>query len=137
MCRPLPTSTPPQVEDYEVLEGTFEVVVDGEWSVLQPGDRASVPVGALHTFRNTCRGRRSASATATLRRCASRSSSPRSYATLRQAGVSTGPRDPRIPMLISMVMLRYWETLYPGRRRERIPMKALAAVAKRLPGPRG
>src|SRR6201994_2547096 len=41
-----------QVEEYEVLEGSFEVVIDGEWRTLGPGDTAAVPVGALHTFRN-------------------------------------------------------------------------------------
>src|SRR5690348_9287755 len=49
---PPPHVHPHQVEDYEVLEGHFEVVVDGRWQTLAPGDSASVPLGALHTFRN-------------------------------------------------------------------------------------
>src|ERR687884_658089 len=40
------------VEEYQVLEGRFEVMVEGEWVTLMPGESASVPVGALHTFRN-------------------------------------------------------------------------------------
>src|SRR6478752_705378 len=41
-----------QVESYEVLEGALDVVVEGEWRTLGPGESVSVPVGALHTFRN-------------------------------------------------------------------------------------
>jgi len=40
------------VEEYLVLEGSFEVTVDGHWRTLGAGDSASVPQGALHTFRN-------------------------------------------------------------------------------------
>src|SRR5215208_656637 len=40
------------VEQYEVLEGRFDVMVDGVWSTLGPGQSASVPQGALHTFKN-------------------------------------------------------------------------------------
>jgi quercetin dioxygenase-like cupin family protein len=36
-----------QVEEYEVLEGRFDVLVDGTWRTLGPGERASVPLGAL------------------------------------------------------------------------------------------
>src|ERR1700722_6931040 len=41
-----------QVEEYEVLEGEFDLIVDGRWQTLGRGGVASVPVGALHTFRN-------------------------------------------------------------------------------------
>lgn len=42
---------PTQVEEYEVLEGTLEVMVDREWRTLGPGESASVPVDTDHTFR--------------------------------------------------------------------------------------
>ena len=42
---------PTQVEEYEVLDGTPEVMVDGSWRTLNAGESASVPVGADHTFR--------------------------------------------------------------------------------------
>lgn len=42
---------PSQVEEYEVLEGTFEVMVGGRWRTLGGGNSASVPVNADHTFR--------------------------------------------------------------------------------------
>ena len=54
--------------------------------------------------------------------------------TLRAAGV-TRKRDPRIALYLSMVMLDFDETLAPGRARERLPMKALASIARLLPQP--
>jgi quercetin dioxygenase-like cupin family protein len=42
---------PSQVEEYEVLEGAFEVMVDGRWRTLRTGDSATVPVNTDHTFR--------------------------------------------------------------------------------------
>src|SRR4051812_40686976 len=53
---PPPHVHPHQVEEYEVLEGRFDVVVDGEWQTLAPGESATVPIGALHTFRNRSGG---------------------------------------------------------------------------------
>src|SRR2546421_2932223 len=41
-----------QVEEYEVLEGVFDVIVDGERHSLAAGESASVQVGAVHTFAN-------------------------------------------------------------------------------------
>src|SRR5215217_564677 len=49
---PPPHIHPEQLEEYEVLEGRFDVVVEGEWRTLAPGASVSVPIGALHTFRN-------------------------------------------------------------------------------------
>ena len=48
---PPPHRHPTQTESYEVLEGSFEVMVDGEWQRLGVGESAEVPVGANHTFR--------------------------------------------------------------------------------------
>jgi quercetin dioxygenase-like cupin family protein len=48
---PPPHRHPTQIESYEVLEGSFEVMVDGDWSRLGVGDSATVPVNANHTFR--------------------------------------------------------------------------------------
>jgi quercetin dioxygenase-like cupin family protein len=122
-----------QVEEYEVLEGRFDVVIEGEWRTLEPGDTASVPVGALHTFRNR------SGATVRVRnwhRPAMRFEEfiERTSRTLRAAGV-TRKRDPRVVLYLSKVMLDYDETLYPGRRRERLPMQAFARMAALLPAP--
>ncbi|MBJ7329905.1 MAG: cupin domain-containing protein [Solirubrobacteraceae bacterium] len=119
------------VEEYEVLEGRFDVMVDGTWTTLGPGEFASVPVGALHTFRNR------SGATVRVRNWHRPAMGfdvfiETMYATLRDAGI-TRPRDPRIPMYLSKVFLDFPGTLQPGRRREAIPMRILAGIAKMLP----
>ena len=43
---------PAATESYEVLEGELEVYVHGKWEVLRVGEKASVPAGTPHTFRN-------------------------------------------------------------------------------------
>jgi quercetin dioxygenase-like cupin family protein len=119
-----------QTEDYEVTEGEFEVMVDGRWRTLRAGAQASVPVGALHTFRNR------SGATVRVRnwhRPAERFEEfiERMSTTLAAKGVK-GKRDPRVMPLLSAVMLDYPDTLVPGRRREAVPMRALAALGRRL-----
>ncbi len=122
-----------QVEEYEVLEGQFDVVVDGAWRTLGPGERASVPVGSLHTFRNRSGG---LVRVRNWHRPAMRFEDfiERTYKTLSAAGV-TRKRDPRIALYLSMIMLDFDETLAPGRRRERLPMQALARIGRLLPAP--
>lgn len=124
-----------QVEEYEVLEGRLDVVVDGQWRTLGPGDAASVPVGTLHTFRNR------SGALVRVRnwhRPAMRFEDfiERTCTTLNAAGI-TRKRDPRIPLYLSMIMLDFDETIAPGRWRERLPMEALARIARSLPAPTG
>jgi mannose-6-phosphate isomerase-like protein (cupin superfamily) len=121
-----------QVEDYEVLEGALELMVGGQWRRLDVGETAVVPVGALHTFRN-----RSGAAVRVLNhhRPALRFEDfiEAMCRTLGEAGVRR-PRDPRIPLYLSRVMLDFDETLAPGRRRERVALHALARLARRRPG---
>jgi mannose-6-phosphate isomerase-like protein (cupin superfamily) len=127
---PPPHVHPRQVEEYEVIEGRFDVVVDGEWRTLGPGESASVPIGALHTFRNRSGSvvrvrnwHRPAMRFEEFIECTCR--------TLQMAGVKR-KRDPRVLLHLSRVMLDFDETLVPGRRRERIPMQALARIARLL-----
>jgi hypothetical protein len=51
-----PTSIVIRVEEYQVLEGLFEGVVDGDWRTLAAGESATVPIGAFHAFRNRSGG---------------------------------------------------------------------------------
>ena len=51
------TSTPPHshrtyAEAFEVLEGRLTVEAGGERRTLGPGERATVPIGAVHRFAN-------------------------------------------------------------------------------------
>lgn len=43
---------PEQEETYQVLEGTLEVLHDGEWHAVASGESLMVPQGAVHAFRN-------------------------------------------------------------------------------------
>lgn len=43
---------PEQAETFRVLEGTMEVLRDGEWSVIEAGDSLTVPAGAVHAWWN-------------------------------------------------------------------------------------
>ena len=130
---PPPHVHPQQVEEYEVVEGSFDVVVDDEWRTLAPGESATVPIGALHTFRNrsgeTVRVRN-------WHRPAMRFEDfiERTCRTLQAAGVKR-KRDPRVYLYLSMVLLEFDDTLVPGRRRERVPMQAMALLARLLPTP--
>jgi mannose-6-phosphate isomerase-like protein (cupin superfamily) len=130
---PPPHVHPHQVEEYEVLAGRFDLVVEGRWRTLAPGDSASVPIGALHTFKN-----RSGESVRVRNwhRPAMRFEEfiERTCGTLRAAGVKR-KRDPRVALYLSMVMLDFDDTLFPGRTRERLPMQALASIARRLPAP--
>ncbi len=130
-CLPPPPHVHPrQVEQYEVLEGRLDVMVDGEWRTLGPGESASVPVGALHTFRNR------SGATVHVRnwhRPAMRFEEyiERVHDTLEAAGIER-KRDPRVLLYLSMLMLEFDDTLAPGRRRERIPIRTLARLGRLL-----
>jgi quercetin dioxygenase-like cupin family protein len=130
---PPPHVHPQQIEEYEVLAGRFDVVVEGRWRTLAPGESASVPVGALHTFRNrsgeTVRVRNRHSPAMRFEEFIERA-----CRTLQAAGVKR-KRDPRVALYLSMVMLDFDDTLVPRRARERLPMQALAYVARMLPAP--
>ena len=121
---------PQQVERYEVTEGSLDVMVDGEWQTLGPGDSASVPIGAVHTFKNRSG---SLARVRNWHEPAMRFEEymERNQVGLRRAGARSA-RDPRVPIVLSMVMLEFPETLQPGRARERVPMRGLALVGRLL-----
>ena len=49
---PPPHFHPRQEEQWQVLAGTLEVQVDGEWRTLREGESATIPPGHVHTLRN-------------------------------------------------------------------------------------
>jgi quercetin dioxygenase-like cupin family protein len=49
---PPPHVHPRQREIFTLEEGDFELLLDGEWRALQPGDSVTVEAGATHTYRN-------------------------------------------------------------------------------------
>jgi mannose-6-phosphate isomerase-like protein (cupin superfamily) len=132
---PESVAPPPHVheeltEEYEVIEGTFDVSVAGEWKTLGPGDSASVAPGVLHTFKN-----RSGDLVRVRNwhRPAARFEDYIEHISrlLAAKGIKRG-RDPRIPIYLSMVMLEYPETISPGRARERVAINAVARIGRLL-----
>ncbi len=115
-------------EDYEILEGTLELMVGGDWRTLSPKDSASVPPGVVHTFRNR------SGADVRVRNFHRPAARFEDYIehiyTLTSARGIKGAKDPRIPIYLAMLMLEYPETLAPGRRRERLPIHALAGLGR-------
>lgn len=127
---PPPHVHPTPVEEYEVLEGTLDVMVGGDWKTLGPGDTASVPTGVLHTFKNR------SGATVIVRNVHGPAARFEDYiehicTVTRARGIKSG-KDPRIPIYLSMITLQYPETLAPARAQERIVMRTLAGVGRLL-----
>ena len=125
---PPPHVHPSQVEEYEVLDGQLDVIVDGERTTLRMGEKASVPRGVLHTFANSSG---SVVRVRNFHRPAVRFEEfiAAVESTLELGGV-TGGKDPRVPLYLSMVMADFSDTLVPGRRRERIPMWVMARIGR-------
>ena len=47
-----PHKHPRAEESYEVLSGTLQVQVEGEWTELAAGEKHTVPPGTAHAFKN-------------------------------------------------------------------------------------
>ena len=127
---PPPHAHPGLVEEYEVLEGELEVMVDGDWRTLASGDSASVPADTTHTFKNR-------SDTAVIARNIHRPPArfedyiEQICRVMKGRGI-TNAKSPKVPIYLSMIMLEYSDTLVPARARERIPIKALAGIGRLL-----
>lgn len=132
---PKSISPPPHVhaeltEEYVVTEGALDVMIEGEWQTLTPGQSASVPPGALHTFKNRTSG---TVRTRNVHRPPARFEDYIEHIhDLLEARGITSARDPRVPIYLSMVMLQYPDTLAPGRAPERIGIKAMAGLGRLL-----
>jgi quercetin dioxygenase-like cupin family protein len=127
---PLPHIHPTQTEDFEVVEGPLELMVDGAWRTLETGQKASVPPRVLHTFRNRSDDTKVLHST---------HSPPGRFedfieqlcGLMASRGIKSG-KDPRVPILVSMVWLEYGDTLRTGRRRERLMINAAAGIGRLL-----
>ena len=121
---------PTQVEEYEVLEGRFDVMVNGEWSSLGPGDSASVPAGATHTFRvppgQSARvhnfHRPGSHFDTFIQKQAAFANSPR----------FKGLKRPSTAMVMSMVWREHTDLLVPSSRAIRTAMAVLARLGRLL-----
>ena len=126
---PPPHVHPSQVEEYEVLEGVFEVLVGDEWRTLQTGESASVPAGVTHTF-GTAKGfvrvrnfHRPALGFEPFIESVHR--------VLRAKNIRR-PKDPRVLICIATAWEQHPETLQATRKRDRIAMTVAASLGRAL-----
>jgi len=126
---PPPHVHPSQVEEYEVLEGEFDVLVGDEWRTLRVGESASVPVGVNHTFRRPKQAVR-------IRNFHRPALGFEDFiAQMCRVGKEKhlrGLKDPRVPIYLAMTWRDYPETLQATRARDRIGMGAAASLGRLL-----
>ena len=124
---PPPHTHPGQVEEYEVLEGEFDVLVEDEWRTLRTGESASVPVGVNHTFgrpkdhvriRNLHRPALGFEAFI-----------ERVHQVLEAKNVR-GLKDPRVPLYMAAVWKQHPDTLQATRSRDRLGMAVAASLGR-------
>ena len=127
---PLPHVHPSQTESFRVVEGPFELMIDGDWRTLEDGEEASVPPGVLHTFRNKSGETRIVHS---IHSPAGRFEDfiEQLCRLLPARGIKSG-KDPRVPIYISMVWLEYGDTLRTGRDRERFAVNVAARLGRLL-----
>jgi mannose-6-phosphate isomerase-like protein (cupin superfamily) len=130
-CAPPPPHVHPRpTEEYEVIDGALDVMIDGTWRTLTAGQSTSVPPNVLHTFRNR------SGVPALVRNVHRPAERFEDYiehiCRLMRARRITSLRSPRVPVYLSMLMLEYPETLAPGRMRERVALRALAGIGRLL-----
>ena len=127
---PPPHVHPGLTEEYEIVEGALDLMSDGNWTTIGPGESLSVPPGMLHTFKNRSAG------TVRVRNVHRPPARFEDYIEhihrLTRARGIKGARDPRLPVYMSMLMLEYPDTLSPGRAREQVVLKALAGMGRLL-----
>jgi quercetin dioxygenase-like cupin family protein len=126
---PPPHLHPSLTEEYEVIDGKFDVMSAGSWTTLSPGESASVPPNTLHTFKNR------SGAAVRVRNVHRPPARFEDYIEhiyrLTQARGIRGTRDPRVPIYLSMLMLEYPDTLVPGGP-QRIGLRVLAGLGRLL-----
>jgi mannose-6-phosphate isomerase-like protein (cupin superfamily) len=126
---PPPHVHPRQVEEYEVLEGVLDVMIDGERRSLTEGQSASVPIGTVHTFARPARPVR----VRNVHRPAVGFEDyiERIYRLTQERGIRS-VKNPRLPLYLAMVWREYPDTLVAARRRDRLAMAGLARVGSLL-----
>jgi quercetin dioxygenase-like cupin family protein len=126
---PPPHLHPSQVEEYEVLEGEFDVLVGDNWRTLRSGESASVPVGMSHTF---ARPKQSVRVRNFHRPALGFEDFIERMSAVGKAHHLRGANDPRLRIYLAMLWKEYPETLQETRTRERIGMTAAARLGRLL-----
>jgi mannose-6-phosphate isomerase-like protein (cupin superfamily) len=120
---------PSAEESYAVIEGRLDVFIDGDWSTISAGERASVPAGVPHTLRNAT--------DQTVRLVNVHQPAQRFEAFFRQMRdlikqgkiKSLPPKDPRSAMYVAMLFRAYPEEIRVVKPPNTL-FGALAAVGK-------
>lgn len=124
---PPPHIHPSQVEEYEVREGVFEVLVDDQWRTLRAGESASVPVGVNHTFgtpKDFVRVRNIHPPALGFEAFVERINKVLKAKNVRSV------KDPRVPLYIATAWKEHPDTLQATRRRDRIGMAVAAPLGR-------
>jgi quercetin dioxygenase-like cupin family protein len=119
-----------QVEEYEVVEGELEVMLDGNWIRVGAGETIAVPIGSAHTFRAPGPGRVKA-----LNRHRPALGFEEYLERLLKVVVDggfSGPRSPKLLICLSLLWRQYPETLEATRAPERIGIVAMAGIGRLL-----
>ena len=122
-----------QRETFEVLKGSFEVQLDGEWQRVGEGETAVVEPGVIHTFRNEDE--------VVIRNTHTPAYSFERYMR-RLHAFATERKLERLTPVGVLGMARLWsehpDTMRPGRPPLRVAMPVLATVGRlarvRVPG---
>lgn len=121
---------PHATESYEVLEGDFDVYVDGTWRTLRVGDKVSVPPGVPHTFRNASDGRvRVYNTHAPAMRFGDYFGAVNRVA--NNGRIATDRMTPKAMLYLAMVMARHEDEIRSVRP-PHVVIRALAAAARLL-----
>ena len=127
---PPPHAHPRSTDSFRIEEGTLYVFLDGAWTKLGAGEEMSVPPGTLHTVRNS--SGKPVKVRVTHRPAVRLEAYLEHFHGLGRARGIRSARDPRVPILVSMLMREYPDTLVFPRARERIATAALARIGQLL-----
>jgi quercetin dioxygenase-like cupin family protein len=126
---PPPHIHPSQEEEWEVLEGVLEVVIDGERRSLSAGESASAPPRTVHTFARPSQPVR----VRNVHRPALGFEDyiDRIYRLTQEQGIRSA-KNPRVPLYLAMIWREYPDTLVAARTRDRVGMALLSRIGRLL-----
>jgi quercetin dioxygenase-like cupin family protein len=127
---PPPHFHPRQEEQWQVLAGTLEVQVDGNWRTLREGESESIPAGHVHTLRN--RTNEDVRVLDVHIPALDFQDYMQDLHRLTEAGKITSLRSPRSLIYLATVLREHRTTQLTASRLQRIAESALAGLGKLL-----
>jgi mannose-6-phosphate isomerase-like protein (cupin superfamily) len=117
-----------QTERYEVLDGSLDVKLGGEWQTLAAGQSLTIESGTVHTFRISCPARVRNTHTPALDfegqiRCLQR--------TFKARDLGAG-KGPRAMLYLSLALDEYPESVKPASAGARVAVRVMARLARLL-----